>query len=153
MDNKCAAVVYTDSFSTEFGENGDADPPPGRDLAQGLFSHLSVEGAVFNYESIADNDWEHNNWYFFFRWGEDMYTARIELSFSESDFPKWYVVVTRNVGCIASIWAGLTRKPLLYDQVPDDLIQAVDHYLTGLPSVSDVAWVSMVAIEAMISTD
>lgn len=153
MDNKCAAVVYTYGFSTKFGDNGDADPPPGRDLAQDLLSHLSAEGAVFNYEAIADNHWEHNNWYFSFRWGEDSYSVEVELSIAETDPPKWYVVITRNMGCQASVWAGLTRKRLPYDELPDDLVQAVDRYLTGLPGVSDVAWVSMVDFEAMITTD
>ena len=129
------AVISSDRFDQTWSDNPDADPPPGRDLADALLKAYSTEpGCSTTRQAVGDDDWEHTYWFIWVKHVEVEYRIDVECTLVPEEKPgKWRLIFSRQRGLLRSLFCKPSddELPLEFRELTERLLKKI----TGTPAV------------------
>ncbi|MFT5469558.1 MAG: hypothetical protein ACI8UO_004679 [Verrucomicrobiales bacterium] len=131
-------LLQSDRFAVEWGDDGDASPPPGYEFADALLKRIRLAGAESPIEELPADWWEHSNWYFSATWRGTTYNLTLEPSPDDLIPQTWVVGVAKRLG----VFKALFGNNALRHEVDDAFLRIVENCTMEVAGVKSVEWVT-----------
>jgi hypothetical protein len=131
-------LLQTNRFPVEWGDDGDASPPPGREFADALLKRLLQAGARSRLHEVPADWWEHSNWFFSVNWREKTYDLTVEASPNDTAPPTWAVGVSKAHGLFKALFGKADSRY----EVNDEFLQEVHDCVMDSAAVNELKWVT-----------
>ena len=131
-------MLQSDRFAVEWGDDGDASPPPGHDFADALLKRICMAGADSSLEDLPLDWWEHSNWFFSVTWRDTTYNLSVEPSPNDTCPPTWVVGVSKSLGLLKSLFGNNALR----HEVDDAFLRIVENCTREVAMVESVEWLT-----------
>ncbi|MEM9283574.1 MAG: hypothetical protein AAGA96_17265 [Verrucomicrobiota bacterium] len=131
-------MLRSHRFAVEWGDDGDASPPPGHEFADALLRRICLAGAESNLSELPPDWWEHSNWFFSVTWKDTTYNLTLEPSPDDTNPPTWMVGISKRLGILKSLFG---RNALRHD-VDDAFLRIVENCTMEVAGVDSVEWLT-----------